>query len=70
VRLWVNGQLIINRWVNQIAEHSASIDLIAGQRYDIRLDYYESSGGAMIKLDWTTPNGTRTAVPTSALFTA
>ncbi|MEH2435829.1 MAG: PA14 domain-containing protein, partial [Nostoc sp.] len=42
-RLWVNGQQIINKFVNQSAtEYSGAIALVAGQKYDIKLEYYEN----------------------------
>src|SRR6185436_7624809 len=45
VRLWVNNQLIIDRWVNQSAtEWSGVISLQAGQLYDIRMEYFENTG--------------------------
>src|SRR5262249_20376295 len=39
VRLWVDGRLIIDNWVNHVAtENSATLPLTAGRNYDIRLD--------------------------------
>jgi hypothetical protein len=47
VRLWVDGQLLIDQWKNQgPTEYSGSIGLTAGQKYDITLEYYEFSSGA------------------------
>jgi hypothetical protein len=41
VRLWVNVQLLINKWVTQASEiTSLSILLIAGQNYDIRIEFF------------------------------
>ena len=43
VRLWVNGQQVINNWTNHApTENSGTISLSAGQRYSIRLEYYEA----------------------------
>jgi len=40
VRLWVNGQLLIDKWIDQgPTEWSGQITLTAGQRYDIRMDF-------------------------------
>ena len=53
VRLWVDGQLLINHWAEQgPTEYSATIDLVAGQHYDIRLEYFELGGGANVRLQW------------------
>jgi hypothetical protein len=64
VRLWVNGVRVINNWTDHgtTANNSSAVALVAGQRYDIVLEYYERSGGAVMKLNWQTP-GTTTFVP-------
>src|SRR3954466_11198105 len=42
-RLWVDGRLVVDNWVNQsVTEKSAALPLAAGKKYDIRLDYYDS----------------------------
>lgn len=67
VRLWVNGQLLINKWQPQSsAVWSANISLVAGQRVLVRMDYYEGGGDAVAKLEWQAPNIAREVVPTSA----
>ena len=126
VRLWVNGQLIIERWSNvrmpgdingdglvdnadykilysnygrpggwaqgdfdgdgrvgfadfQTLERALGtstppstnfgmIFLQAGVKYDIRLDYYQATGPASIKLEWLTPSQIREVVPQDQLF--
>jgi uncharacterized delta-60 repeat protein len=68
VRLWVNNQLIIDHLTPQAAtEWSGGIDLVAGQQYDIRTDYFERAGGAQAKLSWSGPGIAKQIVPPSAL---
>jgi hypothetical protein len=69
VRLWVNGQQIINNW-NDYAptENSGTINLFAGQRYDIRLEYYENSGGAVAQLRWSSLSQPKQIIPQNRLF--
>ena len=52
VRLWVNGQLLVDNWVDQAVttRTSAPIALVAGSRYDIRMEYYEHGGLATARL--------------------
>ncbi|MCX7782710.1 MAG: DUF1929 domain-containing protein, partial [Meiothermus sp.] len=70
VRLWVNNQLIIDRWVNQSStERSGTIALVAGQRYNIRMDYFENGGGAVAQLSWSSPSQPREIVPQRYLYT-
>jgi len=71
VRLWVNGQKIIDRWVNQAAtEVTGSITLQAGQKYDIRLEYYENGGRAVSKLAWSSRSQIKEIIPQGYLFSA
>ena len=68
VRLWVNGQLLIDKWVDQGAtEWSGSIALNAGQLYTIQMDYYENGGGASARLSWSSPNVPKEIIPQSQL---
>jgi hypothetical protein len=67
VRLWVNGQYLINKWQPQSsAVWSATIPLVAGQKVFVRMDYYEGGGDAVAKLEWQAPGIARQIVPTSA----
>ena len=71
VRLYVNGQLLIDNWTNHAAvENSGTIALAANQKYDIRLDFYERGGAATIRLSWAYPGRAVQVVPQSALFPA
>ncbi len=48
VRLWVNGQLIIDEWIDQgPTTWSGTIALQAQQYYNIQMDYYQNQGGAV-----------------------
>lgn len=56
VRLWVNGELIIDNWTaHSPAFDTGTISLVAGQMYDIRLEYYENGGEAAVTLEWRRP---------------
>jgi hypothetical protein len=71
VRLWVDGQLIIDNWTG----HAPRIDegfitLEAGRKYPLRLDYFESGGGSVIRLSWSSARQPLAVVPRSQLSTA
>ena len=69
VRLWINDQLIIDQFIDQAAtNHQGSIALIAGQRYDIQLEYYENAGRAVAELSWFSDSQTLEIVPQSQLY--
>ncbi|MBZ0307125.1 MAG: SH3 domain-containing protein [Anaerolineae bacterium] len=71
-RLWVNGQRIINSWSDQSGDvdRTGRIRLQAGQRYDIRLEYYENTGGAKIAMWWQSTSQRKQIVPSTALYPA
>src|SRR5579859_642021 len=52
IRVWVNGSLIIDSWVDQAATQHASapISLTANTLYDFQVDYYEHTGDAVAQL--------------------
>jgi len=70
IRLYVNGQLVINNWTdhNTTTNTSAGISLTAGVRYTITLEYYERTGSAVARLQWSYPNQATQAIPASRLF--
>jgi hypothetical protein len=71
VRLWVNGNLVIDNWTLHSAtwDSAAPVALQAGQRYSLRMEMFERGGDAVARLHWQTPgSATRVAVPSSQLF--
>lgn len=53
VRLWVDSQLVMDRWYDQAASktHAAQATVAAGV-HTVTLEYYEHSGFASVKLWW------------------
>lgn len=70
VRLWVNGQPIISDWKDGVNTDTGTIDLTAGRRYDLQLDYFQGVGGDSIQLFWTPPGGESAIIPAANLFPA
>jgi glucose/arabinose dehydrogenase len=69
VRLWVNGFLLIDNWTDHgPTENSGTINLTAGQRYDLKMEFYEHSNGAVARLSWSAPGLAKEVVPASQLF--
>jgi hypothetical protein len=68
-RLWVDGQLIIDAWWAQWPTwHSGTINLVAGEKYSILLEYYNGGGAGDIHLYWSSPSTLREIVPNGALY--
>ena len=71
VRLWVNGQLLVDKWVNQGATSwTNSIALTGSSQYDVVMEYYENAVAAVAELNWFTDSGSipHGAVPMSQLI--
>jgi PA14 domain len=69
VRLWVNGQEIVQNWTEHgVTEDSGNITLMAGQKYDIKLEFFEKGGEAIARLQWSSPSQIREVVPASHLY--
>jgi len=68
VRLWVDGQQLVDNWIDHSAtENSGKIDLIAGQTYSIQMEYYENGGDAVAELRWSSPHTPKQLIPQAAL---
>ncbi|MFH1719871.1 MAG: carbohydrate binding domain-containing protein, partial [Planctomycetota bacterium] len=68
VRLWVDGELLVDNWVDRgAAEDWGTIDLIAGNTYSLVMEYYENTGGATAELRWSSPRTPKALVPQAAL---
>jgi hypothetical protein len=69
VRLWVNNQLLVNNWTNHAAiENRGTIALTAGQRYPIRMEFYENGGLATARLLWSSTSIGKSVIPKARLY--
>ena len=68
VRLWVDGQKLVDNWTDHgNTENSGRIDLAAGNVYSLQMEYYESGDGAVVELLWSSPSTPEQIVPQAAL---
>ena len=70
VRLWMGGRLLIDRWTKKGKAQASPIELTAGQRYEIQIDYVGNLNGASVQLFWSHPGQTEQIVPQQALYPA
>lgn len=69
VRLWINGQLKIDDWKgNSLRENSTKVDFVAGQKYDIVMEYYSNSIDARATLLWENTYHGKSVIPQSQLY--
>jgi hypothetical protein len=70
-RLWVNNQLIIDKWINKSAsEDSVTIALAGCTKNDIRLEYFENQWDAVCILKWKGPGIAKQVIPSTQLYPA
>lgn len=60
-RLWIDGRLLLD------SRSRGTIRLEAGRRYDLRLEYFENRGAALVQLLWSAPGLRQQIVPESQL---
>lgn len=71
VRLWVNGVLVIDNYtIHTATENTGTIALESGKVYAIKIEYFDQTGPAVVRLSWSHPSMTKTVVPQSALLPA
>ncbi|MEI6603804.1 MAG: DUF6288 domain-containing protein [Verrucomicrobiota bacterium] len=58
VRLWINGVMVLDDYTDQAIRWNdgISIDLTAGHKYDMIMEYYDNTGNAAAKLKWSGPS--------------
>ena len=68
VKLWVNDQLLIDRWQNQSSTTwTNAITLVADVRYNIRMEYFNRGGSARARLSWFSPSQPKQVIPANRL---
>ena len=68
VRLYINGALVIDRWMIQnTTEYSATVNLTAGVPVTITMEYFDGTGGATARLLWSSPSMCKQYIPYSRL---
>ncbi len=70
-RLWLDGLLLIEDWHDSEAfARNVRIELEAGRRYPIRIDYYEARDEASARLSWSSPSTPKVPIPQSQLYSS
>lgn len=71
VRLWVNGQLIIDNFTSGgLRENTGKMTLEADKKYAIKLEYYQNDSKAVAKLLWSCSTRHEDIVPQAQLYPA
>ncbi len=54
VRLWVDGALLIDKWIDQPATTYKATKTLSAGSHQVKVEYYEHQYGAVAKASWTT----------------
>ena len=70
-RLWVNDQLLIDKWQSQDAtDWTGAIALQATTRYDLKLEYLQTGAAAQAHLSWYSRSQPEEVIPNTCLYPA
>ena len=69
-KLWVNDQLLLDDWRSKSVSdtNSLAIELQAGVRYNIKIEYFQNTGSAEAHLSWYSESQPKQIIPTERLY--
>jgi Concanavalin A-like lectin/glucanases superfamily/PA14 domain len=68
VRLYVNGQLLVDNWtLHSSTENSGTITLAANSWYDVRLEYFQQNGNSVLQLKYSSASEAKKIIPSTNL---
>jgi hypothetical protein len=68
-RLFINDSLIINAWTDHSSQvDTGSANLVAGELYNIRLEFYNHGDDRVMKFRWSYQNGAYASIPAKDLY--
>ena len=69
VKLWVNDQLLIDKWQNQSGtEWTNAIALQANTRYNIKMEYLQTGAKAQAHLSWYSASQPKQIIPSNRFY--
>ena len=70
VRVWINGEKVIDRWdPHSLAlDSSRPVSMVAGRKYSIRIERAQGKGLGRLQFLWSSPGMDRQIVPASQLY--
>ena len=69
MQIYIGGTPVVDAFYFQApTEHIGTIDLVAGQRYPIKIRYFQGGGLTEAHVEWQPPGGVRAAIPSAQLY--
>jgi alpha-L-fucosidase len=83
IRVWIDNQLLVNKWAQvdkgtqsnvmeagKSGTSSGLIRLVAGQKYPIKVEYFETKQNAYASLKWSSASQKKQVIPQECLFSS
>jgi hypothetical protein len=67
VRIWIDGQVVIDHWSNDLRKDIAPVQF-TGELQTLRIDFHQHEGGALMALGWIAPGSDKAAMVPPAAF--
>jgi hypothetical protein len=69
VRVWIDGKLVIDDWNGRpvVVENRGELQLEAGRRVDLRIEYFNGGDLGVLRLFWSSPSQKEEIIPSSHL---
>ncbi|MBI3875590.1 MAG: hypothetical protein HY300_06445 [Verrucomicrobia bacterium] len=68
VRLWLNERLLLDEWREQsLSAATAPVTLKASETYNLTIEYFQLTGPARIRFQWSSPTMAKTGIPAELL---
>lgn len=68
-RLWIGSDLVIDNWSgHRLTEKSALVDLKAGEKVPLRVEYRQDTNSSTVRLFWSCASTPKQTVPQSQLY--
>jgi hypothetical protein len=69
MQIYVNGTIVVDAFYFQgPTEHAGTIDLVAGQRYPIKIRNFQGGGATEAHVSWQPPGGAKELLPTARMY--
>ncbi len=69
IRLWLGNKLLIDNWTpHGGTEDRADVEMVAGRKYPLRIEYFQGGVAAECYLSWTNPLGVSMPIPRAQLY--
>ncbi|SFW81999.1 PA14 domain-containing protein [Chitinophaga sancti] len=69
MRLYLDGVNVKSNWnVHDVKTDTVFVNLVAGEFYTVRMDYFQEGGNTVATLEWSYPSQSRSVIPKKYLY--